>query len=68
MKSIVIFCFALIAFSNATSLLNRYPLNFGDDRNIYSAFVHVQSMMENQGPMNAVTDYLDDLTAKIQAE
>lgn len=67
MKFAVILAIFLVAAS-ATSLYDKYPINFSEKRSIMTLLTQVEAKLKAGGPMDAITTILADFKTEIVEE
>lgn len=68
MKTQSLFLILLITTSMATSLFQKYPINYSSKRNLFKVLSEVRSKIASGGPLSAVIELLDDLKSEVQNE
>jgi len=59
---------AIICMASATSLFDKYPMNFGPKRSIMTLLTQIESKMKAGGPLDAITKMLDEFVATVTEE
>jgi hypothetical protein len=67
MKFFAIFALVLVAVS-ATSLYDKYPINFSQKRSIMALLTQVEEKLKAGGPMDAITRILGEFRTEIVSE
>lgn len=68
MRLIAICLIVLIAASNATSLFDKYPLNFSSKRSIMTLLTQVEAKLKSGGPLDAINRMLNEFVTEVTAE
>jgi hypothetical protein len=68
MKTIAIILVLLIASTQATSLFDKYPINFGPKRSIMTLLTQVEAHLKSGGPLDAVLKLLEDFVRAVTDE
>ena len=68
MRFLAMCLIVLIATSHATSLFDKYPLNFSSKRSIMTLLTQVEAKMKSGGPLDAVTRLLNDFVTEVTSE
>jgi len=68
MKLLALCLIILIASSHATSLFDKYPLNFSSKRSIMTLLTQVESKLKAGGPLDAINRMLDDFVTEVTTE
>lgn len=68
MKTFALCLVLLIAASNATSLFDKYPINYSPKRSIMTLLTQVEAQLKNHGPLDAITRMLNDFVTEITEE
>lgn len=58
----------LIVGASATSLFEKYPLNFSSKRSIMTLLTQVEAKLKSGGPLDAITRLLEDFVTEVTEE
>lgn len=53
---------------NATSLFEKYPINYSPQRSIMTLLTQVESQLKSGGPMDAIQKLLQDFVTTVTEE
>lgn len=68
MKAVAVFLIAMIVCSSATSLFDKYPINFSSKRSIMTLLTQVESKLKLGGPLDSITRMLQDFVTEVTQE
>jgi hypothetical protein len=68
MKAVALLLVIIMVTSNATSLYDKYPLNFSPKRSILTLLTQVEAQLKAGGPLDAITKMLDDFVTEVTEE
>ncbi len=65
MRTAALCLILLIVSANATSLFDKYPLNFSAKRSIMTLLTQVEAKLKMGGPLDAITKLLEDFVTEV---
>jgi PBP1b-binding outer membrane lipoprotein LpoB len=68
MRTAALCLILLIVSANATSLFDKYPLNFSAKRSIMTLLTQVEAKLKMGGPLDAITKLLEDFVTEVTEE
>jgi predicted nucleic acid-binding Zn-ribbon protein len=68
MRTAALFLIVLIVCGNATSLFDKYPMNFSPKRSIMTLLTQVEAKLKAGGPLDAITRMLDEFVTEVTEE